>query len=228
VIELAGPAGAGKTAVLRTIAARDPAVRAGVRVDRVRGLPAVFWHTLALAPAIVDLLFTDARWLWPGLRHLGRLRALPDAVLRARATASRAILLDEGPVFSLTRLAAFQHAAAGNGWLAREWRGALERSSRLVDIVVVLDAPNAVLAGRIRSRRKAHQIKNATDREIFDFLERYRAAYRETVSRMTASGRTRVVELDAAAPVARLASDVLTVLDGGSARLTPAGAERGR
>jgi len=213
VMELAGPAGAGKTAVLRAIAARDPGVRAGVRVDRVRGLPGVVWHAIALTPALADLLFTDPRWVWPGLRHLGRLRTLPAAIHGRDNGRTRATVLDEGPVFSLARLAVFQRAALGNGWLAREWRSALERAARLLDAVVLLDAPNELLAERIRSRTKSHAIKDGSDRQVFDFLDRYRAAYRDIVSQLAARGHTRVFELDGTATLEQIAREVLGVLE---------------
>ena len=228
LIELVGPAGAGKTAVLRALAARAPMIRTGIRIDRVRQLPAVAWHALALTPATVDMLFTDARWLWPGLRHLGRLRAIPAEVERARMTGPRAIVLDEGPVFSLGRLAVFQHASDGAGWLARQWSAELERWTGLLNGVVLLDAPNDVLADRIRQRPKAHQVKDSDDRQIRAFLDRYRAAYQDIVNRLTAAGQVRMVAIDTAtASVQDVARDILAVMDSWGMRSDVATADRG-
>lgn len=228
VVELVGPAGVGKTAVLRAIAGRDPTVRTGVRIHRFRQLLAIAWHGLALAPASLDMLFADARWLWPGLRHLGRLRTFPAEVERVRAFHYRTILLDEGPVFSLGRLAVFQHANEGAGWLARQWNAELERWTNLLDGVVWLDAQNTVLAERIRQRPKAHQVKQGSDQQVFEFLDRYRAAYRDILTRLAASGRIRLVELDTtAAPVDHIADGILAALERWGARPNAATAPRG-
>jgi hypothetical protein len=228
VVELVGPAGVGKTAVLRAIGGRDPAVRAGVRINRSRQLFAVAWHALALTPASLDMLFTDARWVWPGLRHLGRLRTFPAEVEYVRTLGYRTILLDEGPVFSLGRLSVFQYANEGAGWLARQWSTELQRWSALLDGVVWLDAPNAVLAERIRQRPKAHQIKQGSEQEVFEFLDRYRAAYRDILARLTAGGRVRLVELDmTAAPVDHVAADILAALERWGAPPGAAATQRG-
>lgn len=228
VFELVGPAGVGKTALLHAIAELSPVVRTGVRIDRIRQLPAVAWGMVALTPAIVDMLFADVRWLWPGMRHLGRLRTLPAAVGGARASSHQVILLDEGPIYSLGRLRVFQHADIGTGAMARQWRGEVDRWSRLLNGIVLLDARNEVLVERIRQRPKAHQIKNGSDAEMFEFLDRYRAAYRDIASRLTAAGGVQIVELDTTtAPIAQIATDTVNALTRRGVRSAATAAPRG-
>lgn len=196
VYELVGPAGVGKTAVLHTIAQVAPLVRTGVRIDRLRQFPAMVRSLVVLTPALLDMMFVDSRDVWPGLRHLGRLRALPAEVTRARASGHHAILMDEGPVFSLGRLSVFQGADRGRGPVARRWQGEVARWSSLLDGIIFLDAPNEILVDRIRQRDKPHQVKNDSTRAMYDFLDRYRAAYRSIVQRLTATGGVPMVELD--------------------------------
>lgn len=196
IVELIGPAGAGKTAVLRSLG-RDPRVQAGVRIDRVRQLAEMVVHGAALLPVALTLLGRGWRRHWHGLPHLVRLRTLPRAIALAAAEAEAdVILLDEGPVFSLARLSVFQQANQGEGRLAGAWHAELDRWSGLLDLVIWIDAPDVVLAERIRSRLKRHQIKGATDAEVAVFLERYRQAYREILDRLTTGGRVGMVYLD--------------------------------
>lgn len=227
VIELVGPAGAGKTGLLRAIAQRAPTVRTGVRLDRVRTMPLVARHAITLLPATLELFFADPRSLWPALRHLGRLGAFPAELERARGSRHQTILLDEGPVFSLGRLSVFQRANEGLGWLGREWNAEVVRWSEMLTGVILLDADNEVLSQRIRNRPKHHSVKNGSDREVFGFLDRYRAAYREIVTRLTAGGRVQIVEFDTTRqPFDAIATDIVTALDRWAVRSEAATAQR--
>lgn len=196
VVEIVGPAGAGKTALLRTLG-RDPRVHAGVRIDRVRQFGEMLVHGVEVLPIARTLLHQGWKRLWYGLLHFVRLRTLPRAIALAAAGAEAdAILLDEGPVFSLARLSVFQQANQQAGRLADAWHAELDRWSGLLDLVIWTDAPDAVLAERIRSRLKRHQIKGGSDAEVAVFLERYRQAYREILSSLTAGKRVGMVHLD--------------------------------
>lgn len=196
IVEIVGPAGAGKTALLRTLG-RDPRVYAGVHIDRVRQFGEMLGHGVAILPIAVSLLSQGWRRWWYGLLHLVRLRTLPRAISLAAAGAEAdVILLDEGPVFSLARLSVFQQANQGEGRLADAWHAELDRWSDLLDFVIWTDAPDAVLAERIRSRLKRHQIKDGSDAEVAVFLERYRQAYREILGSLTTGKRVGMVHLD--------------------------------
>lgn len=197
VVEIVGPAGAGKTALLRTLH-RDPRIRAGLRIERARHFFELIAHTTAFAPAALALLGEGRGPFWAGLRHFVRLRTFPQAIARAAAEGPGLILLDEGPVFSLGRLSVFQRANQGADRLARHWHAELSRWANLLDGVVWIDAADSVLTERIRTRRKEHRVKSGTDTEVTRFLNRYRVAYREIMGVLAASGRVRVVEIDTA------------------------------
>jgi energy-coupling factor transporter ATP-binding protein EcfA2 len=227
VIELIGPAGVGKTGLLRAVAGLAPGVRTGLRLDRVRALPVVARHAIALTPATLDMLFTDPRSLWAGLRHLWRLGAFPSLLERARGSGHQTILLDEGPVFSLGRLSVFQRAHEGSGWLAQAWTAEVARWRTSLTGVVLLDANNDVLAQRIRNRAKQHPVKHGSDRQIFAFLDGYRAAYRDIATRLSANGRVHVVELDTATrPFEEIAADIVTAMNTWGHRPEPVTAQR--
>ena len=75
---------------------------------------------------------------------------------------------------------------------AHAWRG---HWAHTLDLVVWLDAPDAVLMGRIRGRGKAHRAKGADDVAAAEFLRRYRAAYAGELTMLRAAG-VRVLALD--------------------------------
>lgn len=214
IVELVGPAGAGKTSVLHAVGRLDRRVRAGLHIDRLRLLPVIARQGLSLAPAAFELLRQGPRSRLSGMVHLLRLKTLHHMLGRDALPAYRAIMLDEGPVFSLTRLRAFHNAGHGEGRLAREWGKALERWARALTVVFWLDAPNPVLLDRIRSRPKEHRIKSKTVREAYDFLDRYRSAYIDVLERMTSIGPVGVVDVNVTRESAdQAAAGILAVLD---------------
>lgn len=196
IVELAGPAGAGKTALRRAVG-RNPRVCTGVRIDRFRMLPILAFTAVRLTPIALGLLVRRRGHAWSGLVHLMRLRTLPRIIAEVAARGDcDVILLDEGPVFSLGRLSVFQEADRGEGALARAWQVELDRWRALLDAVIWIDAPDAVLSERIRTRPKGHRIKDGTDTEMAGFLGRYRSAYHAIRERLAAGGRVSMVELE--------------------------------
>lgn len=217
IVELVGPAGAGKTALLRALSARDPSVRSGLRIERLQLLPLILWYALVLAPVAIQLFAEHPRSWWPGVRHLVRLRTLHPALAREAGSGSRAIILDEGPLFSLTRLSVFQNADLGHGGLAREWRAELARWTKELDVVVWLDAPDQVLSERIRGRDKEHPVKDGSEREVTEFFGRYRSAYLGVMDRVRAAGRVRVVKIQTNENTTdRIAETILGALGSGT------------
>jgi hypothetical protein len=199
IVELVGPAGAGKTALLRALGRHHTGLRAGLSIDRVRYLPAISRHTLALLPTGIEVLRDDRRSLWPVMLHLIRLRTLPTVLAHEMAARPAAIVLDEGPLFSLGRLSVFQRAHESRTRLGQAWQRQLDRWTRLLDVVIWLDAPDPILAQRIRTRFKPHQVKDDPEQAVYEFLGRYRQAYKEIRARVVSAGRTRMIDLDTSA-----------------------------
>jgi len=190
VVELVGPAGAGKSTLLAALLARDPELRPRPTRRSARARLLALAHAAGLAPLASTLVrrvpLGAAR---ETLRYLLRLRTYHALTLQARR-ARGIIILDEGPVYTLARLAAFPAGGAdarvrGLEAYAHAWRG---RWARTLDLVVWLDAPDAVLMGRIRGRSKAHRAKGTDDAAAAEFLRRYRAAYAGELTKLRAAG----------------------------------------
>ena len=176
VVEIVGPAGAGKSTLYQALRGRD-----NLHLDN---FPDV--RRLANLPF----------FLWNGARVIGSLRRLGGlsrrelawmAILRGwpvllQKSDSRVTVLDQGPVYLLTELREFGPASLRTSAADSLWRDLSARWSHTLDLIVWLDADDADLLERIRSREKAHIVKGASDEETLSFLNRYRAAYERVMA----------------------------------------------
>ena len=217
LVELVGPAGAGKSTLARAFRSGD---QGEWRRLSIWGLPFPLLMTSAvtLVPTVLRALFGGKPLRPAEIAQMIRLGALQLAVERIAGDATRWIVLDEGPVFGLTWLDVFYARNGDPGW--SEWRRQTVTAwAERLDAVVRLDAADPVLAHRIRARLQTHMIKDRSDEEIFDFLGRFRRAYDRVLAELAAGGRPVVMHLqtDASAPIGgvpRLRATIEEALDG--------------
>jgi thymidylate kinase len=185
IVELVGPAGAGKSSLAQDVSATDATVRSGLSLW---GLPRrqLAASALALAPTAAMAALRGTRLRAGELAQMVRLGALRRVVTR-EASRHRIILLDEGPVFALSWLDVFfkrngEHAPAA--WRRRvvaDW-------ARLLDVVVFIDASDSTLAQRIRTRDKPHMVKDRSDAEISGFAAGFRNAFDRVIAELSRVG----------------------------------------
>lgn len=189
IVELVGPAGAGKSELAAALRARD-----GASMLTLWGLP-----RRLLAASAVSVVPTQVRSLLGGhpiggseLAQMIRLGALVRVLDRRPTTPL--VVLDEGPIFGLAWLEVFHRA---NGDRARrEWRReALSQWARRLTAVIRVDAADTVLTDRIRSRAKPHPVKHDSDETIRGFTARFRSVFDEVLAALRATGRVPVIEV---------------------------------
>ena len=176
VVELIGPAGAGKSSVLRAMRQLNPRVRTDLHLWGLpRGL-LLAAGARQLPRAVGRALWRRRPLAWDELVQMVRVEALERSLAQLDDPRTRSVVLDEGPVFALGWMEVFY---PGNGTRAiAPWRRhAIAAWRDALDAIVFLDAPDTTLIRRIRTRPKPHMVKDWPDADIRDFTARFRTAF---------------------------------------------------
>lgn len=196
--EIVGPSGAGKSTVSALLNSGPHNVKAGITVWGLPEISLIASGILSL-PDVARLGFERRQLRIDELKQVVRLGAFHKLLKRHidAGTKNRydALFMDEGVVFALAKLRADIGTGFANERLKKWEQKMLDRWSGLLDAVIWLDAPDAVLIDRIRTRAKHHRMKNEHDRTIEDFLGRYRFAYEFVISELERRKDIRVLRL---------------------------------
>jgi thymidylate kinase len=210
IVELVGPAGAGKTTLAKGVTAMDATVRSGLSLW---GLPRrrLFRSAMALLPTIVGATVNRTPLRAGELAQMIRLGAL-RSVVEDEASQHRVIILDEGPVFALSWLDMF--FSRNGDRVPASWRSrVITEWATLLDVVVFIDASDLTLADRIRTRDKDHMVKDMPDDEIFGFATGFRRAFERAIDELAQVGHIIVDSLKTdGAPVDENTARLMTKL----------------
>jgi shikimate kinase len=183
IVEIVGPAGAGKTTLYQTLSHCNGSIHAGnfPAVRKISAAPFFLWNGFQLFINLIGSSqhgagkLTRREWAW-----LSILYGWP-VVLRRELQNNKTIILDQGPVYLLTEVLEF-----GPEYLREKIMGKLMQTfySQWADtlgMIVWLDADDADLLKRIRNRDKEHVVKNESEETALRFLDRYRKAYEQII-----------------------------------------------
>lgn len=186
-MEIAGPAGAGKTTLCRVLKTTNESIHLGNFPDvrKISNAPFFICNGLQIAPALLGLRqrisrkLTRREFAW-----LSILYGWP-VVLQREFKNNQVVVLDQGPVYLLTETNEF-----GPEYLRRQkthslWQDLYSQWADTLDMIVWLDAADTDLLRRIRSRDKEHVVKNESVETVFEFLAHYRKAYERTISKLS-------------------------------------------
>ena len=202
VIELAGPAGAGKSTLSAALVGHLHAARGSIW-----GLPVfpLLANGAQLTPTFTGLWLHSRSPLWDETRHMVRLRTLRRTLTRAARYRNGALIFDEGPVFAMAWLRGFGQDTMRQDPCTEWWSTTLRQWASILDVVVVLDAPDQLLAARIRARNSPHQVKGFPDPEIARWMARFRQALDWVLAGMAVHGGPMVVRLSSREPAELMA-----------------------
>jgi hypothetical protein len=189
VVELVGPAAAGKTSLRRVLALRSAGAQTSLHLRWPQFVPAA----VGLTPTLLGVHRPFRGLLWKEMKRMVYVGALRRALERPGASA-RPVILDEGPIYMLARLRVFGEDRLGSRAFERWWREAVREWAVALSLIVRLDAPDAVLIERLRSRIQSHPLRGHGDEAISRFLEAYRNAYDAVIEAlMAADGAPRLL-----------------------------------
>ena len=192
LVELAGPAGVGKSTIMHALRDGTPAA-----TGTIWGLPVLplLGCGVQLLPTLAGFWWESRSLLWHESRHMVRLRTLHGRVNDRVSGSAPMLVFDEGPVFALAWLRGFGHESLRRESSAEWWNVTLRQWARTLDLVVVLDASDAQLAQRIKARSTWHEVKGASAPDIAAWMARFRFALEWVLSGLTADGGPRVVRI---------------------------------
>jgi thymidylate kinase len=198
IVEIIGPAGAGKTTLSRALSQHDEKIRLAADLElRKREHIPIF---VSQAPFLLPVFLRQglhSRWFtWNEIKAMVYLRGWPR-VLRQQATCGgTAILLDHGPVFKLAMLSAFGPDRLKSKDFEKWWNNMFKQWASTLDMVIWLDAPDTNLVERINTRSQRHAVKGKSEQEASEFLARYRTAYEQILAKLTANKGPRSLQFD--------------------------------
>lgn len=200
VVEIIGPAGAGKTTLYQALDCYTESIQLGNFPDvrKVTDAPFFISNGLRLIPSLLNLYQRTSRQLTR--REFAWMTILcgwSNLLRRGTNNANKVVILDQGPIYLLAEMRLFGPDYLRQKTAEKLWQDLYERWRATLHMVVWLDAADDILLNRIRNRRQEHVVKTQPATVVYEFLDRYRAEYKFIVSALTANKiGPKVLQLD--------------------------------
>lgn len=217
LIEIIGPTGVGKTTLTHDLLYQNGQAVQGrsLQIGSLRHAPFCIKQAFFLLPTVFRLI-RNGRWLTrEEFKRMIFLKGWHRVLERQRLNHDGVIILDQAPVFYLATLHSFGPQELKGEKHAKWWDFVFRQWASMVDMVVWLDAPDAILIDRVCSRAKPHFIKGMSPTEAHRFLATYRSSFERVISELTARAHIEVLCFDTSRqPLEAIAGQVLCALGG--------------
>ncbi len=210
VVEIIGPAGVGKTTLLRALSQSHRKIQSDFHLSRIRKIPFFVNNTLDFLPTFLRH-FRHSRWFnWRETRSMVYLKAGLHVLEQQVSNNDVVIMLDHGPIYRLAFLREFGPEITTSQLYKRWWHKLLNQWIATLDIIILLDAPNEILLKRIRDRDRKHTIKEICEQDAFEFLNSYRTSFEQILAESMTDHQVTILRIDTnQEPVAQIVDEVL-------------------
>ena len=203
VVELVGPAGAGKTSLVQALKQHSNRVQVGTPpyFRRIGHMPFFVKNTLLLLPTFFHLLQKDhGRWLTlQEMAWMVILKGWHKVLGRTVSQDNKILVLDQGPIFLLARLYGFGPEILKSQGTKKWWNNMYRQWADMLNLAIWVDASDTTLLKRVRTREIWHGNKERNDLEAFEFLARWRISLEQVISALEANGSgLKVIRFDTA------------------------------
>lgn len=214
LVEIAGPAGAGKTTLVRTLSERRTGIRLGLGLTRFDKIPFFIGNTFSLLPTYLRH-YRGSRWFnWRESRSMVYLQASLHVLQKKAPDSGSVTLLDHGPIYRLATLREFGPEITTSRQYQTWWADLFSRWAATLDVIIWVDAPNAVLLNRIRGRDRWHMVQQQAETDAYEFLTRYRKTMKRLIARSASNHRQTVLRFDTSRePAEQIADRILMTFD---------------
>jgi broad-specificity NMP kinase len=193
IVELAGPAGAGKTTLAKALKQRSERIlTCAPPYFRTIGHIPFFARNIILSMPTFFHLYqnNNGRWFTPReIAWLVTLKGWHRVLARQVSGNDKVIVLDQGPVFMLAWLYGFGPERLKSHIAKTWWDTMYKQWADALNIVIWLDTSDMTLVERIRARDVWHGVKEKSNSDACEFLARWRAANEQVLSALTAEAK---------------------------------------
>lgn len=185
LVELVGPAGAGKTTLAQALSRESDNIELIYKpsIQSVIDTPFFLKQFTLLLPTILRIYLNGNRWLTKReIKWMAILNGWHRMLQKRVVDSGKILLLDQGPVFMMAQLFCFETGCLGYRSVDKWRKFVYENWAKTLDMVILLNAPNQHLLERIRSRDKWHMVKGDPDPRIFKYLENERLILEQEIA----------------------------------------------
>ena len=216
IVELVGPAGAGKTTLSRALSHRDEDIVLGpdIELRKVSHIPVFIRSISSSLPLFLDQRKSNRQPTWTELKDIAYLEGWPQVLKRISSTNSKIVLLDQGPVFRMATLYEFGPALLKSEESKMWWLHLYKQWASALDILILLDTSDAILMERINTRTKKHGIKGKSELEAQKFLMQYRMSLKDVLTKLSLCNGLTILEFDTSKiSIEQIADEVLAACE---------------
>lgn len=195
VIEVVGPAGAGKTSLIQALQHREDNIISEIPLGKLYCAATMAGNALSWIRPFVAQRCRGRWFTWREMRSMIYLQGWHHWLCQ-RELNDEVVMFDHGPIYRLALLREFGPELTRSARFQSWWNSELRHWASRLELIIWLDAPDAILLQRINKRLESHQIKGKPDGQACGFLARYRASYDITMRKIQLENAVPVLKFD--------------------------------